>query len=99
MHIINERTILVDLPKGIWYEESRERYRVKLHKNNVTYMAGYFTCLNAALAAHAALVRKLERIPKIAKGKRPPKILFGGSMQDLIFSAIQEANPNSTVKG
>ena len=95
---IKVRKLMKKLPRGIWYEESRKRYRVKLYRNNIPYLGGYFSTLKAALAKHAELKAKLKAIPKLRKGQRAPKTLFGGSMGELISSSKQENDPNINLK-
>jgi hypothetical protein len=39
----------VKLPRGIWYEETRERYRVRIYQNKRVFHLSYHRTLNEAL--------------------------------------------------
>lgn len=51
-------------PRGIWYERSRKRYRVRLYRNHTTHHAGYFDTEEEAQVALDQLKDKLAKIPK-----------------------------------
>lgn len=82
------------MEKGIWYEAERDRYRVRLYRNNVPYLAGYYPTYPAAVAAWIKLRQKLDTIPKLRKGQRPPKRVYGASTEEIIKSSKQEHDPN-----
>lgn len=52
------------LPKGIWYEAPKRRFRVRRYHNKVTYLKGYYRTFGAAKAALEELNRELALIPK-----------------------------------
>lgn len=60
------------LPRGVWYEADRKRYRVRLYHNNVCYHAGYYRTLDAAIKAYESLKAKLAEIPKTRRRHRDP---------------------------
>lgn len=51
-------------PRGIWYEEKKRRYRVRLYRNNIAYLGGYFGDYNIAVKKLAELKLKISAIPK-----------------------------------
>lgn len=50
------------IPRGIWYEAPRKRWRVRLYQNKQAFLIGYFTSYKAAheawLHARTRLARK-----------------------------------------
>jgi hypothetical protein len=40
------------IPPGIWYETAKDRWRVRLYKNNVVVFRSYFKTFEEALAAY-----------------------------------------------
>lgn len=61
---------LAKLPKGIWYEAPKRRYRVRRYHNKVTYLKGYYRTFAQASAALDALNEELSLIPKIKRQRR-----------------------------
>ena len=61
------------IPRGVWYEADRDRWRVRRYRNNKAYLAGYFATKHEAVLALASLDAKLERIPKIRCARRDNK--------------------------
>jgi hypothetical protein len=61
---------LARLPKGLWYEEPKRRFRVRRYHNKVVYGPKYFRTLGAAMAALEALAEEIAQIPK---NQRPPR--------------------------
>lgn len=53
-----------DLPRGIWYEAERNRYRVRLYRNKIPYLVGYYRSLPDAQDALENLRGKIQRIRK-----------------------------------
>lgn len=51
-------------PRGIWYESARDRYRVRLYRNKIPYLIGYYDTLDEAKDALDGLRGKLKGIPK-----------------------------------
>jgi hypothetical protein len=55
---------IAQLPKGIWYEAPKRRFRVRRYHNKVTHLKGYYRTFNAAQAALNELNEELALIPK-----------------------------------
>lgn len=58
------------LPRGIWYEAPKKRYRVRLYRNKVPFLAGYYKTLEEAEEALQLLKQHLATVPKLPKRKR-----------------------------
>lgn len=52
------------LPRGIWYEADRDRYRVRLYRNTVPYLVGYYKTRDEACEALSGLRGRLQKTPK-----------------------------------
>lgn len=52
------------LPKGIWYEAPKRRYRVRKYHNKVVYGPFYYRTLEGAMTRYQALCEELAQIPK-----------------------------------
>lgn len=61
---------LAKLPKGIWYEVSKRRFRVRRYHNKVTYLKGYYRTFDRAAAALHELNEELSLIPKEKRNRR-----------------------------
>lgn len=61
---------LAKLPKGIWYEAPKRRFRVRRYHNKVTYLKGYYRTFNMAQAALNELNAELSLIPKEKRNRR-----------------------------
>ena len=83
------------LPKGIWYEKSRNRYRVKLYKNATPHLAGYFRTPAEALQAYHKLKNKLNKIPKTRKQKKPAFIFPEKEGIINLFNSIKKEDFNN----
>lgn len=59
------------LPRGIWFEADRNRYRIRLYRNGRSYVR-YRDTLDEALAVYQELSQQLEAIPKLARGAHAP---------------------------
>ena len=86
------------LPKGIWYEAGRQRYRVRLYRNNTKYPGGYYRTLDEALVAREELKTKLEAIPKLRRGQYHQRTLNAPTMEGLMQQYKEQRDPNSTLK-
>lgn len=69
------------LPRGIWYEAKYNRYRVRLYRNKVPHLIGYFPTEEAAVKALEILKERLKKIPKRSRRDSkapasPPKNAF-----------------------
>ena len=58
--------------RGIWFESTRKRWRVRLYKNHTTYLGGYYPTRAEAERAHAELKDKLDAIPKQKRREKQP---------------------------
>lgn len=58
------------LPRGVWYEAPKRRFRVRRYHNKVTYLKGYYRTLDQALAALEELNAELALIPKDKQRRR-----------------------------
>ena len=61
---------LARLPKGLWYEAPKRRFRVRRYHNKVTYLRGYYRTLEEAVAALDELNAELVLIPKDRRPSR-----------------------------
>jgi hypothetical protein len=61
---------LAKLPKGIWYEAPKRRFRVRRYHNKWTYHKGYYRTFDRALAALNELNAELALIPKEKRHRR-----------------------------
>lgn len=55
------------LPRGIWYEAPKRRFRVRKYRNGVSYLKGYYRTFEEAEAALKELDAYLDNIPKQRK--------------------------------
>ena len=87
------------LPRGIWYERSKNRYRVRRYRNHVTYLAGYFSTEEEAMAALAELDAFLDSIPRERRSAASQSVVhvpvgsFAGVTQSLRDD--QKINPHT----
>jgi len=56
-----------ELPRGIWYEAPKRRFRVRKYHNGVSYLKGYYRTFEDAEAALEELQSYLNTIPKERK--------------------------------
>lgn len=67
---------MMGLPRGVWYEAPKDhtrpkgRYRVRLYKNGIPYLRGYYDTVDAAIDALMALKTLLNDVPELPKRKR-----------------------------
>lgn len=61
---------ITKLPKGLWYEAPKRRYRVRRYHNKVTYLKGYYRTFDQAMAALNELNEELSLIPKVKRIRR-----------------------------
>jgi hypothetical protein len=55
------------LPRGIWYEAPKRRFRVRKYHNKVAYLKGYYRTFDEAKEALSELESYLATIPKERK--------------------------------
>ena len=85
----------MSLPRGIWFEAAKNRYRVRKYRNRIPYLIGYFPTLAEAQAALSQLDEKLTGIPKRRRRhthRPPPCASFSGVASSLRFDI--ELDPN-----
>jgi hypothetical protein len=58
------------LPAGIWWDAKKNRYRVRLYKNRVSHLCGYFKTFHQATKALQELKVRLSHIPAVRRRKR-----------------------------
>jgi hypothetical protein len=56
-----------ELPRGIWYEAPKRRFRVRKYHNGVSYLKGYYRTFEEAEKALEELQAYLDTIPKERK--------------------------------
>lgn len=61
---------IAQLPKGLWYEAPKRRFRVRRYHNKVTYLKGYYRTYERAVAALTELNTELALIPKDIRRRR-----------------------------
>ena len=61
---------ITSLPKGVWYEAEKRRYRVRRYHNKVVYGPFYYRTLEAAMTRYEALCKELAEIPKDPRPRR-----------------------------
>jgi len=83
------------LPRGIWYEAPKRRFRVRKYHNKIAYLKGYYRTFAQAEIALAELETYLDSIPKERK-KRTARVVHqptlagtAGAIRDR-----QEEDPN-----
>jgi hypothetical protein len=87
------------LPRGIWFERAKNRYRVRRYRNHVTYLAGYFSTEEEARAALTELDAFLDSIPRERRSSESQSVVhvpvgnFAGVTQSL--REEQRINPYS----
>lgn len=78
------------LPRGIWFESDRNRYRIRRYRNGRSYVR-YRGTPEEALTAYQELSRELDDIPKLSRGARRkgtvPVGTFSGLTQALLLTA------------
>lgn len=69
------------LPRGIWFDAEKNRYRVRRYRNGKAYLR-YRRTREAALTVHAELKEELAKIPKLTRAQMRrgvvPKATFAG---------------------
>lgn len=80
------------LPRGIWYESEKKRYRVRKYHNKVPYLKGYYRSYGEAVEALEELERELARIPKLPRRRRgnPTQAPVPATSVSGIIGAVQQ---------
>jgi hypothetical protein len=83
------------LPRGIWYEAPKRRFRVRKYHNRVSYLKGYYRTFEEAEKALAELEAHLSTIPKERKRREAKPVhepTLAGTADAI--REQQEENPN-----
>ena len=75
-----------ELPRGIWYEAPKRRFRVRKYHNGVSYLKGYYRTFDDAQAALTELETYLSTIPKQRKKREtssPPDPSLSGTAKSI----------------
>lgn len=75
-----------ELPRGIWYEAPKRRFRVRKYHNGVSYLKGYYRTFEDAQGALAELETYLSTIPKQRKKREnssPPDPTLSGTAKSI----------------
>ena len=74
------------LPRGIWYEAPKRRFRVRKYHNGVSYLKGYYRAFEDASVALTELETYLSTIPKQRKKREsssPPDPSLSGTAKSI----------------
>ena len=63
------------LPKGIWWDVEKSKFRVRLYRNRRPLQGGYHDTLEEALAAFEKLKKFREQIPGDRVSRKAPRSL------------------------
>lgn len=75
-----------ELPRGLWYEAPKRRFRVRKYHNGVAYLKGYYRTFDEAEVALAELEEYLATIPKKRKRRESssvPDISLSGTTRSI----------------
>ena len=75
-----------ELPRGIWYEAPKRRFRVRKYHNGVSYLKGYYRTFEDAQGALTELETYLSTIPKQRKKREsssPPDPTLSGTAKSI----------------
>ena len=75
-----------ELPRGLWYEAPKRRFRVRKYHNGVAYLKGYYRTFEEAKIALEELESYLATIPKQRKQRAsssPPDPSLSGTAKSI----------------
>lgn len=75
-----------ELPRGIWYEAPKRRFRVRKYHNGTSYLKGYYRTFGEAQDALTELQEYLSTIPKQRKQRTnasPPDPSLAGTAKSV----------------
>lgn len=75
----------MSVPRGIWYEADRDRYRVRRYRNGRAYLH-YCPTEEEALATLAAVNEELSKIKKMRREERRAGPVPVGSFSGMILA-------------
>jgi len=84
-----------ELPRGIWYEAPKRRFRVRKYHNGISYLKGYYRTFETAESALEELETYLDTIPKQRKKREssgPPDPSLSGTARSIHSRQKQEIN-------
>ena len=76
---------MTELPLGIYYEEARDRYRVRVYKFNRPTHCSYHTTLDAAMLALDKALQAREHVRKPA-----PRVAQRLTLTNLLNNLLEE---------
>lgn len=87
----------MNLPRGVWFEAAKNRYRVRRYRNHITYLAGYYPTAEQAIAALKELDEFLDSIPRERRSSDSTVQVPVGSFSGVVQSLREEQriNPNT----
>jgi hypothetical protein len=69
--------MIEDIPRGVWYEEPRRRWRVRLYVGTKVRYRSYHHGLPDAIKAYHAAVEKLKIVPDLKTNEGQIAALIG----------------------
>jgi nicotinic acid phosphoribosyltransferase len=78
------------LPRGIWYEVKKKRYRVRLYRNNSPFLFGYYPDIHEAIAALAKLRYQLKEIPKLKRNQKEERKLHKPNIAGILQTITED---------
>lgn len=84
---IDPDTLNAHLPKGIWWDAEKSKFRVRLYRNRRPLQGGYHDTLEEALGAFEELKKFREQIPgdRVTR-KAPQSLAFADTCKALLNS-------------
>ena len=77
-------------PRGVWYEASNQRWRVRRYRNRKAFLVGYFDTLAEALSAHSQLDTQLQTIPQRKRADRTEEAIPVARFSSLLAIALAQ---------
>jgi len=74
------------LPRGIWFDADRQRYRIRRYRNGQPFVA-YRETESEAREVFKEITEKIESIPKRRRGEQTQGIVPVGTFSGLVLSA------------
>lgn len=80
-------------PRGIWYEASKNRWRVRLYKNKRSHLAGYYPTYERALEVYTKLKNHLMKSTQNG-GNSATVVEQKSIIEHLLYPLMIEADAN-----
>ena len=74
------------LPRGMWYDVEKQKFRVRLYRNRRPLHGGYHSDIEAAIHALVELENLREQIPGRRSSRSTPATLNFGDVCSNLFS-------------